>query len=52
MERVESEARARGCERLELTSARRRADAHAFYSSLGFEPASQRFLKSLAGHGE
>jgi GNAT superfamily N-acetyltransferase len=52
MERVESEARARGCERLELTSAQRRADAHAFYSSLGFEPASQRFLKSLAGHGE
>jgi predicted N-acetyltransferase YhbS len=52
MWRVESEARARGCERLELTSAQRRADAHAFYSSLGFEPASQRFLKSLVGHGE
>jgi GNAT superfamily N-acetyltransferase len=52
VERVESEARARGCERLELTSAERRADAHAFYRDLGFEPASQRFIKSLAGDGE
>jgi N-acetylglutamate synthase-like GNAT family acetyltransferase len=52
VERVESEARARGCERLEVTSAERRADAHAFYRSLGFEPAPQRFIKSLAGNGE
>jgi N-acetylglutamate synthase-like GNAT family acetyltransferase len=52
VERVESEARARGCERLELTSAERRADAHAFYRDLGFEPASQRFIKSPAGDGE
>jgi N-acetylglutamate synthase-like GNAT family acetyltransferase len=52
VERVESEARARGCERLELTSAERRADAHAFYRDLGFEPALQRFIKSLAGDGE
>jgi GNAT superfamily N-acetyltransferase len=52
VERIESEARARGCERLELTSAERRTDAHAFYRRLGFEPASQRFTKSLAGDGE
>jgi GNAT superfamily N-acetyltransferase len=31
-------ARARGCYRVQLTSNRRRADAHRFYESLGFEP--------------
>jgi GNAT superfamily N-acetyltransferase len=52
VERVEAEARARGCERLELTTAERRADAHAFYRTLGFQPASQRFIKSLADDAE
>jgi GNAT superfamily N-acetyltransferase len=48
VDRIASEARARGCDRLELTTAERRTEAHAFYRRLGFEPASRRFLKSLA----
>jgi GNAT superfamily N-acetyltransferase len=47
MERVEEQARAEGCERIELSSADRRRDAHAFYRRVGFEPTSQRFLKHL-----
>ena len=36
-----------GCELVELTSALNRAEAHAFYRDLGFEPNSLRFRKSL-----
>jgi aminoglycoside 6'-N-acetyltransferase I len=38
-----------GCEFVELTSAVDRADAHAFYGSLGFDSNSLRFRKSLGG---
>jgi GNAT superfamily N-acetyltransferase len=44
---VEREARSRGCSRLVLNSADRRADAHAFYESLGFEATGRRFVKAL-----
>jgi GNAT superfamily N-acetyltransferase len=44
---VEREARSRGCSRLVLSSADRRADAHAFYESLGFEATGRRFVKAL-----
>jgi GNAT superfamily N-acetyltransferase len=37
----------RGCEFVELTSALNRAEAHAFYRDLGFEPNSLRFRKPL-----
>jgi GNAT superfamily N-acetyltransferase len=45
---VEREARSRGCDRLVLSSADRRADAHAFYESLGFEATGRRFVKTLS----
>jgi GNAT superfamily N-acetyltransferase len=44
---VEREARSRGCRRLVLGSADRRADAHAFYETLGFEATGRRFVKAL-----
>jgi GNAT superfamily N-acetyltransferase len=44
---VEREARSRGCSRLVLGSADRRADAHAFYETLGFQTTGRRFVKSL-----
>jgi GNAT superfamily N-acetyltransferase len=44
---VEREARSRGCNRLVLSSADRRTDAHAFYESLGFEATGRRFVKAL-----
>jgi N-acetylglutamate synthase-like GNAT family acetyltransferase len=44
---VEEEARASGCDRLELTSGEWREDAHAFYRDLGFEETSKRFIKAL-----
>jgi len=34
-----------GCQLVELTSALNRAEAHAFYRSLGFEQNSLRFRK-------
>jgi len=40
-------AEQKGCELVELTSALNRAEAHAFYRDLGFEPNSLRFRKSL-----
>jgi N-acetylglutamate synthase-like GNAT family acetyltransferase len=43
--RVEQRARAEGCESMEVTTADRRSEAHAFYAELGFEQASRRFLK-------
>jgi GNAT superfamily N-acetyltransferase len=47
MERAEHLAAAAGCEFIELTSALGRAEAHAFYRSIGYEPNSLRFRKRL-----
>jgi GNAT superfamily N-acetyltransferase len=44
---VEGEARSRGCSRVVLSSADRRADAHAFYETLGFEATGRRYVKAL-----
>jgi GNAT superfamily N-acetyltransferase len=49
MERAEQIGSAAGCEFVELTSAMDRAEAHAFYRSIGYEPNSLRFRKSLVG---
>jgi GNAT superfamily N-acetyltransferase len=40
-------ARARGCKLAQLTSNRRRDDAHRFYSSLGFQATHEGFKLSL-----
>jgi GNAT superfamily N-acetyltransferase len=48
VEAMEAEARARRCELLFLTTAERRADAHAFYRRVGLEETGRRFAKSLA----
>jgi ribosomal protein S18 acetylase RimI-like enzyme len=48
MEHAEELAAARGCDFIELTSAITRAEAHAFYRSLGYEANSLRFRKSVA----
>jgi N-acetylglutamate synthase-like GNAT family acetyltransferase len=45
---LEAEARRRGCCLIFLTTAERRADAHAFYRRLGFEETGRRFVKLLA----
>jgi len=44
---MEAEARARGCCVIFLTTAERRADAHAFYERIGFEHTGRRFAKQL-----
>ena len=44
---MENEARTRGCELLYLTTAERRADAHAFYERLGLEYTGRRYAKRL-----
>lgn len=44
---VEQRARAAGCARIEVTSNRRRTDAHAFYAAAGYDPSSLRFVKDL-----
>jgi GNAT superfamily N-acetyltransferase len=46
-EAVEVKARERGCEQLVLSSAHRRADAHAFYEALGYEHSGRRYRKVL-----
>ena len=45
MRHAEQMAVAQGCEFVELTSAADRADAHAFYRSIGYEVNSLRFRK-------
>lgn len=45
---AEAWARERGCGRLSVTSAERRADAHAFYPSCGMPYTGRRFAKALA----
>jgi N-acetylglutamate synthase-like GNAT family acetyltransferase len=47
VEAVEAEARGRGCALLFLTTAERRADAHAFYRAVGFERTGRRYAKRL-----
>ena len=44
---VEEFARSRECERIEVTSAERRADAHRFYLARGYEFQGRRFIKSM-----
>ena len=44
---MEAEARSRGCRAFFLTSAERRADAHAFYRRIGLEETGRRFAKTL-----
>ena len=45
MRHAEQIAVAEGCEFVELTSAAHRAEAHAFYRSIGYEANSLRFCK-------
>lgn len=45
MERAEVLARSAGCYKIALTSNRKRADAHRFYSRLGYAPTHQGFTK-------
>ena len=47
MQHVEQLAAARGCDFVELTSAIRRRDAHAFYRAIGYSGNSLRFRKAL-----
>jgi ribosomal protein S18 acetylase RimI-like enzyme len=44
---MEAEARRRGCCLIFLTTAARRAEAHAFYRQIGFEETGKRFAKWL-----
>ena len=44
---MEAEARRRGCRLIFLTTAERRAGAHAFYRRIGFEETGKRFAKGL-----
>lgn len=46
-EAIEAEARGRGCVKLVLNTAHRRADAHAFYEALGYEHSGRRYAKEL-----
>ena len=47
MEHAEHLAAAGGCGTVELTSAVGRAEAHAFYRSIGYEASSLRFRKAV-----
>ncbi|MGW5388692.1 hypothetical protein [Streptomyces koyangensis] len=40
-------ARDRGCALVQLTSDKRRADAHRFYTGLGFTPSREGFELAL-----
>lgn len=45
---AETTAREHGCARVAVTSAERRADAHAFYERIGYAYTGRRFVKQLA----
>ena len=45
--RAEDQARVWQCERIMVTSAERRADAHAFYQHLGYDYTGRRFAKGI-----
>ena len=45
--RAEEQARVWQCERIMVTSAERRADAHAFYQHLGYDYTGRRFAKVI-----
>jgi GNAT superfamily N-acetyltransferase len=47
VEAMEAEARARGCGAFFVTTAERRADAHAFYERLGLDHTGRRYGKLL-----
>ncbi|KAB2373634.1 GNAT family N-acetyltransferase [Actinomadura montaniterrae] len=47
MESAIDRARGRGCALVQLTSAKRRGDAHRFYASLGFAPSHEGFKLPL-----
>ena len=47
MQHAEQVGSAADCEFVELTSAMDRAEAHAFYRNIGYEPNSLRFRKPL-----
>jgi N-acetylglutamate synthase-like GNAT family acetyltransferase len=48
LDAVETEARARGCRLVFLTTAERRREAHEFYRRAGWEETGRRFSKALA----
>ena len=52
MDEAERWAAARGCVLMEVTSNRRRTEAHAFYERLGYVATSFRFAKDLARDGQ
>lgn len=47
MEAAENALRERGCGLVEVTSHRRRTDAHTFYERFGYERTSYRFAREL-----
>jgi GNAT superfamily N-acetyltransferase len=48
MQALEDEARRRGGKFMVLSTAHRRADAHAFYEALGYEHTGRRYAKDLS----
>jgi GNAT superfamily N-acetyltransferase len=49
IEMAERQAAAWGCETLELTSRDDRQRTHRFYTGLGFESRSRKFVRPVAG---
>jgi GNAT superfamily N-acetyltransferase len=47
VERAEEQARIWRCGRIMVTSAERRAEAHAFYEHLGYQYTGRRFAKEV-----
>ena len=47
MDDAERLAREQGCSKIEVASALRRTEAHAFYERLGYEHVAHRFVKGL-----